>query len=187
MSAVCSPALNGQGNVLVSSKVTCVIKTKIVVTVGPACDTTQAIAGLISSGADVLRINFSHGDQAQHTQFLQAARSAARSLGACLAVMGDLCGPKIRLASVSNSPRMLQPNQELTFAAKFDPDDPDVLTTTYPQLIDDVRIGDRLLIDDGRITTRVISKSAGSFRCLCESVGRIQPGQGLNLPDTTWA
>lgn len=161
------------------------IKTKIVATVGPACATVQAVADLINSGTDVLRINFSHGDNAQHLQFLQAARTAAHECKAPVAVIGDLCGPKVRLAHVGSPPRVLQQDEELTFAAVADPDDPDVLATNYPGIIDDVQVGNRLLIDDGRIATVVISKSVDSFRCVCKSPGSIQPGQGVNLPDTT--
>lgn len=156
------------------------IKTKIVVTIGPACDTDQAVTGLINSGADVLRINFSHGDPEQHLQFLQAARTAAPSA----AIMGDLCGPKIRLAGFADFPRTLEPNQHLTFTAVPDPNDPTTLATTYPGLVDDVCVGHRLLINDGYIITEVITKSPISFTCICRSKGYIQPGQGVNLPDT---
>ena len=157
------------------------IKTKIVVTVGPACSSAQALAELINSGADVLRINFSHGDQAQHLNFLQTAR---RARGAALAVMGDLCGPKIRLAEFSDSPRSVRPGEQLSFAGMADPDEPAVLATNYPELVDDVCIGDRLLINDGSISTVVSSKSAGRLHCVCRSGGSIQAGQGVNLPDS---
>ena len=160
------------------------IKTKIVVTVGPACTSAQAIGELINSGADILRINFSHGHPMQHLQFLQAVRSAAQSSKASVAVVGDLCGPKIRLAEFSDPPRTLKPGQQLTFTAVYDPDDPAALATTYPGLIDDICLGHRLLIDDGRVITEVSSKSSGSFTCICRSTGLIQPGQGVNLPDT---
>ena len=160
------------------------IKTKIVVTVGPACDSVQAVAELIASGADVLRINFSHGDHHQHLRFLQALRSAVDSHPASHALMGDLCGPKIRVAPFSGPPRALQPDQEIIFAADADPDDPNVFATTYPNLIDSIRPGDRLLIDDGKIATVVTSKSARDFRCLSKSSGLIKPGKGINLPDT---
>ncbi len=160
------------------------IKTKIVVTVGPACDSVQAVAELISSGADVLRINFSHGDHSQHLGFLQAVRTAAESHPASHALMGDLCGPKIRLAPFPGQPRPLQPDQELIFAAQAEANDPNVFATTYPDLIDSIRPGDRLLINDGKIATVVTSKSAGAFRCLSKSTGLLKSGQGVNLPDT---
>ena len=161
------------------------IKTKIVVTVGPACSSAETLAELINSGADVLRINFSHGDQAQHLNFLQTARTVAQDRGASIAVMGDLCGPKIRLAEFSDSPRSVRSGQELTFAGAADAHDPAVLSTNYPGLVGDVRIGDRLLINDGSISTVVTSKSARWLHCVCKSGGFIQPGQGVNLPDTS--
>jgi len=161
-----------------------VIKTKIVVTIGPACSSTQGIAELIDSGADILRINFSHGNSDQHLQFLQAARSAAAACDSSVAVMGDLCGPKIRLADFSDPPRTIKPSQQLIFTSTFDPDNPAALATTYPALVDDIRVGHRLLINDGSIITEVEAKSSESFTCICRSAGLVYPGQGVNLPDT---
>ena len=160
------------------------IKTKIVATIGPACSSTQAIAELINSGTDVLRINFSHGNSVQHLQFLQASRSAAAVSYPSVAVMGDLCGPKIRLAVFADPPRTVKPGQRLTFTSASDPDDPTALTTTYPALLEDICVGHRLLINDGSIVTEVSAKSSASFTCVCRSKGYIQPGQGVNLPDT---
>lgn len=160
------------------------IKTKIVVTVGPACDSVGAIAELISNGADVLRINFSHGDHRQHLHFLQTIKSATESHRDSHAVMGDLCGPKIRIAPFPGPGRKIQPDQELIFRAQGDPNDPNVFATTYPDIIDSVRPGDRLLINDGKISTVVTSTSAESFHCLSKSFGLIEPGKGVNLPDT---
>lgn len=160
------------------------IKTKIVITVGPACSSVQAIAELITTGIDVLRINFSHGSHAQHLELLKAIRTAAEADGGSLAVMGDLCGPKIRIAPFPGEPRTIQPDQEIIFANQPDPNDPSVLTITYPDLVDRVRPGDRLLISDGKISTVVTSISDGKFRCLSKSSGLIEPGKGVNLPDT---
>lgn len=160
------------------------IKTKIVVTIGPACSSTAAIAELIKSGADILRINFSHGDPNQHLELLRAARSAVGQSNWSVAVMGDLCGPKIRLAEVAESPRTVKPAEMLTFSRTADADNPGILTTTYPGLIDDVRVGDRLLINDGKIITEVQAKTEDRFTCICRSAGLIQAGQGVNLPDT---
>ena len=160
------------------------IKTKIVVTIGPACSWPGAIAELINSGADILRINFSHGNPDQHLEFLRAARSAAKECDWSVAVMGDLCGPKIRLADFTEAPRMVKPGEKLTFVRVADSDEAAALTTTYPGLVDDVCVGHRLLINDGNIATEVESKTEESFTCICRSGGLIQPGQGVNLPDT---
>ena len=161
------------------------IKTKIVVTVGPACGSVETLTELINNGADVFRINFSHGDLNQHLQFLNNARTAAETTGSCIAVMGDLCGPKIRLAHFDQAPLKIKPDQELLFLAQPDPDNPQALATTYPRIVEDIRVGDRLLINDGSISTVVLAKSVGAFRCLSKSPGLLQPGQGINLPDTT--
>ena len=160
------------------------IKTKIVVTVGPACGSVDVLTRLIDNGADLLRINFSHGNCDQHLQFVRNAREAAKATGSCLAIMGDLCGPKIRLGQFSDYPRFIEPEQELLFLARPDPDNPQALATTYPDIVNDVRLGDRLLIKDGSITTVVSAKSDGSFTCTCQTSGLLEPGQGINLPDT---
>ncbi|NIA06592.1 MAG: pyruvate kinase [Actinobacteria bacterium] len=160
------------------------IKTKIMVTIGPACSSTQAIAELIDSGADILRINFSHGNPAQHLQFLQSARSAAAGCDSSVSVVGDLCGPKIRLADFADPPRTVKPSQQLVITSTYDPDDPAALATTYPTLVDDICVGQRLLINDGSIITEVVAKASESFTCVCRSAGLVYPGQGVNLPDT---
>ena len=160
------------------------IKTKILATVGPACGSVEALGRLIEGGADVLRINFSHGDQTQHLEFLDNIRQAAEDCGACVAVMGDLCGPKIRLGPFAPAPRAVEPGEELVFVALADADNPLALPTTYPGIVKDVGVGDRLLIDDGSISTVVKNKSIAWFCCDCKSAGLLVPGQGINLPDT---
>ena len=160
------------------------IKTKIVVTVGPACGSVDVLTRLIDNGADLLRINFSHGDHDQHRQFVHNARAAAQATDSCLAIIGDLCGPKIRLDQFSDSPRLIEPQQELLFIAHPDSQNPQALSTTYPHIVNDIRLGDRLMIKDGSITTVVSDKSACSFTCTCQTSGLLEPGQGINLPDT---
>jgi pyruvate kinase len=98
--------------------------------------------------------------------------------------MGDLCGPKIRLADFADPPRTVKPSQQLIFTSTFDPDNPAALATTYPALVDDIRVGHRLLINDGSIITKVEAKSCEFFTCVCRSAGLVYPGQGVNLPDT---
>ena len=78
-----------------------VIRTKIVATIGPASGTVEVLRRLAQAGCDVFRINFSHGSDAQHEQFLRNVRAVEAELGEPLAVLGDLCGPKIRVGSVA--------------------------------------------------------------------------------------
>ena len=90
-----------------------IIRTKIVATVGPACGSVEVLRDLARAGADVFRINFSHGSDEQHEEFLRDVRAVEEEIGEPLAVMGDLCGPKIRIGDITGGGVLLGEGPEL--------------------------------------------------------------------------
>lgn len=170
--------------------------TKIIATVGPACADADKISKLITEGARVFRINFSHGTVEHFDRALTAIREAAKITGEHVAALGDLSGPKIRVGKVQEGGITLFTGHRAVFVrepivavpAAGDARDPVVFSTTFPAIIDDVRPGQRLLINDGEIQMRVIgSEGTGAKRRLTAEVvvgGLVTSSKGINLPDS---
>ncbi len=158
------------------------VKTKTVITMGPACATPDVFSQLVDTGVAVVRLNFSHGDLRQREQFLAVARGGSHPTP--LAIMGDLCGPKIRLGEVINGGIVITPGEEITIGRRPIPGQNHLLTSNYPGLVDDVQVGQSILIDDGCIRTTVIEKVTDMIRCRVVTGGRIQSHKGINLPHT---
>jgi len=163
------------------------IRTKIVVTLGPACATQEVIARLFEEGADVCRLNFSHGDLAEHLRMLKAARAAAAHWGESIAFLGDLGGPKIRLGQVADERDggmaikvgdMLHIQRQPIVGAK------DRVSTNWPGFVDDVAVGDRVLIEDGLLRFVTVEKTADEIVCACTAGGILRSAKGINLPNT---
>lgn len=160
-------------------------KTKIVCTLGPACDSAEGIRGLLEAGASVFRFNFSHGTHASHSEALGRLRDEANAMGVPVAVMQDLCGPKIRICYVAADgfqaylgQRLRITTQRLLSSVACEVE----LATTYEQLIADVKPGDSLLIDDGRVELRVQESLGDHLVAVVEREGAISRGKGLNMP-----
>ena len=160
------------------------IHTKIIATVGPATDDAGTLERLIEAGVSVFRLNFSHGTLESHGRRLAAIRAAAAAQQATVAVMGDLCGPKIRLGIVPESMRQVTAGEIVELAADTAAAPPRALTTSYPPLMHEANVGHRLLIDDGQILLRVVEASGGTLRCRVEIGGTLLDRKGINLPDT---
>lgn len=164
-------------------------KTKLVCTLGPASCEPEQIRQLIQAGANVFRLNFSHADHSWHCRVLADIRRVADELGACVAVMQDLCGPKIRLSQVLQEDYHVGEGDLIRITTDhhlvhldsesglhFD------IASTYAPLVDDVEIGDTILLDDGRIELQVADKQHGLLLAEVRRGGPIQSGKGLNLP-----
>jgi len=140
----------------------------------------------MEAGADVFRLNFSHSDHAWHAQVLRTIRQAEIRRGTSVAVIQDLCGPKMRLSHVAQQGTDLNEGElvRITTQGRWeqDPSRQFDLATTYEHLLDDVRPGDRLLIDDGRVelTVEECDRSIASARVV--RGGPVSVGKGLNLP-----
>jgi pyruvate kinase len=153
--------------------------TKIVVTIGPASASAEGIARLVRAGADVVRVNASHGSHEQHAQIIDWVREVAGETGRAIAVLYDLQGPKIRLGDFPGSVSV-QPGDALRLA--MGAAGPGELPCAYASLADDVRVGDPLLIDDGTIECVVASVEPERVVCTVKNAGTLTQRKGLNLP-----
>lgn len=159
-------------------------RTKVVATVGPACRDRAMLTALIDEGVDVFRLNFSHGTLDDHAAALAGIRAAADARGATVAILGDLCGPKIRLQEVEGDAVDIADGASIAIEAGTAACTAERLCTTFDGLVDDVRPGHRVLIDDGQIRLRAAEKHGRRLICTCETGGTIRSRKGVNLPDT---
>ena len=158
--------------------------TKFVATIGPATSSPQALERLLRAGADVVRLNFSHGRRSDHEQAVKAIREVSTRLNLPVAIMGDLCGPKIRLLEIAGSSVDVAPGQTLRIVSTPVLGDAERVAVNDPGVIADVEVGHRLLIDDGTVRFHVVAKDADGLVCECNVGGKLRDHKGLNLPDT---
>ncbi len=158
-------------------------KTKIVCTLGPATSTRQRIEELIQAGMNVARLNFSHGTQEEHLRTMGLVRQCAADLGVPVAILQDLQGPRIRTGRLrGGGPVLLQPGAPLTITTRDVEGDASTIATNYPGLPADVRPGDTILMDDGRLEVRVEAKGDDEVRCQVVRGGPLGERKGMNLP-----
>jgi pyruvate kinase len=164
------------------------IRTKIVATMGPACGSVETLHDLFVAGVDVCRLNFSHGTLTSHLETLKNIRQAAVRADCPIAVLGDLCGPKIRLGEVADTGGTggmpVNAGDEIIFQRTPIVGRDGRVSSIYPGLIDDVRIGDRVLVEDGLIRFVCIDKNYNEIRCQCTAGGVLKSKKGINLPHT---
>lgn len=157
-------------------------RTKIVATVGPACSTEEKIGELIAAGVDVFRMNMAHGDRQQHDQIVANIRAAASRQERPIGILVDLAGPKIRLGTLVEDPLECVMGARLDFVAGTESKQPDELTTNYDRLLDELSVGDRVLLADGTIGLRVTATSPDRVQCEVVGPGPLRSRQGVNLP-----
>jgi pyruvate kinase len=160
------------------------VKSKIIATVGPACESRQRLAELVRAGADLFRLNFAHGTHEWLDRVLEAIRTASRELDRPVGILADLAGPKIRLGELPPDGILLADGARVEFVRTPDPRDPTKLTCSYDLLIDDLQPGDRILLADGMAALRVVEKPPENdcLVCLVDRPGLIRSRQGVNLP-----
>ena len=156
--------------------------TKIVATLGPSSTEHETLVALLNAGADVFRINTSHGSAPEHAARIQAARAAADAAGKPCGVLVDLQGPKIRLGRFEGGGCLLEKGREFTITTEQILGNCDIASTSYAEFARDVRAGDRVLLADGAIELRALSSNGNSVKCLVVSGGRISDRKGINLP-----
>lgn len=158
-------------------------KTSIVATLGPATQSVETLHTLIGLGVSVFRLNFSHGTFDTHKITLDRINEARRQFPYTVAVMGDLSGPKIRIGQVEPE-TVLKEGQEVTVAVGDALGNASAFTTTYADLIKDVRVGQRILLDDGQLVLSVTGKTESAIQCTVLAGGPLSSRKGMNLPDT---
>jgi pyruvate kinase len=124
-------------------------RTKIVCTLGPSTASRDTLSSLMEAGLNVARLNFSHGTHEQHARTVELVRSTADALGRPVAILGDLQGPRIRIGDLAQ-PREVRDGQDIVLVAGEDATGEE-FPTTYEGLCRDVKVGDRILVDDGLI------------------------------------
>jgi len=157
-------------------------RTKIVATVGPSTDSYELVRDLIASGANGLRLNFSHGTHEEHGQRIIWIRKASKELGKPVAIIQDLQGPKVRLGDFDGVINVLT-GQELRFAYNSDMDATEHIPTQY-DLAKKVKRGERLFLYDGKVRTTITSVKNGVVYARAENDGILIKRKGMNLPDT---
>jgi pyruvate kinase len=157
-------------------------RTKILATVGPSTDSYQSVLDLIASGANGLRLNFSHGDHAEHEQRINWIRKASKEYGKPVAILQDLQGPKIRLGDFEGEITISQ-GQSLRFQYKADYDRSGIIPTQY-DLAKKVKRGERVFLFDGKVRTTVTSVKDGVVHVQADNSGYVVKRKGMNLPDT---
>lgn len=155
-------------------------RTRIVATLGPATDRAGVLEALLETGLDVARINFSHGTTEEHLLRVARLRQAAKRLTRPIGIMGDLPGPKLRVVIPEGI--HLQRGREVTIATV--PELPAEIGVTEPQIMADVRPGQRILLDDGRIQLRAMETIDHRLLATVEVPGLLLPNKGINVPDT---
>ena len=157
-------------------------RAKIVCTLGPAVNTPEKIRALVDAGMDVARMNLSHGSYADHEKVYRMVREASDQSGHGVAIFADLQGPKIRLGKIADGPVELRESDEFTITTREVPGDAKIASTTYKGLPGDVRPGDPILIDDGKVRLEVLSVDGPDVLTRVVVPGPISDNKGINLP-----
>jgi pyruvate kinase len=157
-------------------------RAKIVCTLGPATSSQEQITALIGAGMDVARLNMSHGTQAGHLEVYRRVRAGSEVTGRSVGILADLQGPKIRLGEFPGGPVRLSAGDEFVITTEDIPGNQHEASTTYEGLADDVRAGNRILIDDGNVQLDVTGVSGKRVYLRVVVGGKISDHKGINLP-----
>jgi pyruvate kinase len=157
-------------------------RAKIVCTLGPATDTPERIRGLVGAGMDVARLNFSHGTHADHEKTYHLVREAAAAEGRAVGVLADLQGPKIRLGRFADPPVEWRTGDRVVITAEDVLGTPERVSCTYRRLPQEVKPGDRMLVDDGKVALEVVDVKGPDIGCRVLEGGPVSNNKGLSLP-----
>ncbi|MEK7822860.1 MAG: pyruvate kinase, partial [Nitrospirota bacterium] len=159
-------------------------KVKIICTIGPASSSREIIHKMIIAGMNVCRLNFSHGTYKEHRKAVEYIREGAQKYDLPVAILQDLKGLKIRVGSIKNGFVLLEKNSTLTLTTKDIIGSNKQLSVSYPYLIKDVGIGEKILMDDGLLQLKVIGKGKDSLTAKVIEGGILREKKGVNLPGT---
>ncbi|NPA58165.1 MAG: pyruvate kinase [Aquificae bacterium] len=157
-------------------------KVKIVATLGPATDSREKIKQLIEAGVDVFRFNFSHGDHKTHAENLKKIREVSAELGREVAVLQDLSGPKIRIGDVKE-PFYLHFEDRIKIVKEKVIGDKNRISINHPEILDKLKVGDRIYIADGMIRLEVVEKDEEGVVCKVIVGGMVSSRKGVNFPN----
>jgi pyruvate kinase len=154
--------------------------TKIVATLGPASSSAETLKQLFDAGVDVVRLNFSHGTAADHQARAQLVREVSKKIGREVAIMADLQGPKIRVGKFENNKIILKAGEKFTLDADCNLGNQDRVGLDYKNLPNDVRVGDKLLLNDGLLVIRVEDVKGSCIHTVVELGGELSNNKGIN-------
>ncbi len=160
-------------------------RTKIIATVGPACDTYEKLLELVRAGVNVFRLNFSHGTHEDKAKIIEHIRLINTREPYNIAILADLQGPKLRVGEIENNALDLKINDILTFTNEKCIGTKEKIYVSYPNLADDVIIGNMIMIDDGKIEVKVVEiTKEKQVKVQIIQGGILSSKKGINLPDT---
>jgi pyruvate kinase len=157
-------------------------RTKIVATLGPASANAETLDKLIAAGVDVFRLNFSHGNHESHANAYNLVRAAQERAGKPVAVLADMCGPKIRVGRFAGGSITIDTGERVTVTVRDVEGKPGLIPSEYKALAGDVKPGDRILLDDGKLELKVLSKQDSDITCEVINGGKLSDKKGMNLP-----
>ena len=155
---------------------------KIVCTLGPATGTEESVRALVEAGMDVARLNFSHGDYADHEAAYQRVRAASDVTGRAVGILADLQGPKIRLGRFAEGPTVWANGETVRITVEDFEGNHDRVSTTYKRLAKDAKPGDRVLVDDGNVGLVVEHIDGDDVVCTVTEGGKVSNNKGMSLP-----
>ena len=159
-------------------------KTKIIATLGPAVASYDRIRELVLAGMDVARLNFSHGDHDAHRELASWVRAAAREEGRCVALLQDIQGPKIRVGDFAGGAVELANGQVVRLLAGDGVGDAETVYIDYPFLVQDIQVGENVLLADGQIRLKVVSSDAEGLRARVVTGGKLSDHKGVAFPQS---
>ncbi len=157
--------------------------TKIVATLGPASATTERLRTLFEAGADVFRLNFSHGQHEDHRQRVEQLRALEKEFKHPIAILLDLQGPKLRLGTFAKGPMVLKKGQTVRFDMNPEPGTAERVPLLHPEIFKAAKPGGLLLIDDGKVRLRIVAHDAETIDAEVEVAGTLSDRKGVNLPN----
>jgi len=161
-------------------------KTKIIATLGPATLTPKMVENLVAAGADVFRLNFSHGSREQHGGSIDMIRAVSRKTGVPCGILADLQGPKIRTGrTAGDAPVILREGSDVTLTVKPAVCTDTLISVDYRRLAHEIKAGQRVLINDGAValTVQAVNRANGTVRCRVLNTGAYSSRKGVNFPD----
>jgi pyruvate kinase len=160
-------------------------KTKIVATVGPACSTYEQLLELVKAGANCFRLNFSHGSYEDKAVVIDYVRKINKEEPYNIAILGDLQGPKLRVGDIENGKITLKVGDELIFTTEKQIGNNQKIYVSYPRLAADVKVGERIFLDDGKMEVKVLQiLDEKDVKVSVTLGGVLLPKKGVNLPDS---
>ena len=157
-------------------------RTKIVATIGPACQDKEILKSMVKAGMNVTRLNFSHGSQEEQQAKIDMIKEVREQMGVNLAILLDTKGPEIRTGKFEKPEVILQEGQIFTLTTEDVMGNEDICSVTYQEIINDVSSGDRILIDDGLIELEVLEIKGKNVKCRVMNTGVVKNNKGVNIP-----